>query len=777
VNIEDDPILLAEVTELVQPGIGIFMSSLATTIMMMVPNEPRDIVEWAAEYLIVPSEVSERSGPLEMPQFQASIVRLAQLPTTRQISHQKPTRIGSSFMSAVEIIYFAAWEGWPVIYYERSDDAAQGFHDKVLYPILSSSPKLAHLLRPRTKAGIQDAWSDIILKNGAAIQLRSASNQSSFRAIKGAKIFCDEVSSPEWQDRAKKTLAEGNKLTNAKRRSQQYAAPLMHAGSTPTNIGSCLISQQYALSDKRHYKMPCIRCGESIAFEPDVRMAAGRNVPNGGGMRYLTGPKGDIADTWYECQECGGHIEEHEKIAMLEKGDWVARNPYGEKGHIGLYNWAAHSTDPQSAWATICSEHRKAVVDPSEWISFTQTILCMPYDPSPIADLDPSALEARAETWYAGKLETGAKVQVPYWAEMLVCGGDIQEGTDTDSTKKPRYEFSVVAVGINGRHAVIRHEIIDSRVLFDEFSKTWQKIPVEPFTAASCDLVWDFIGQDWLTEDGRRLKIRRTFLDTSFRSEDAEKFCRLPMSKNLKIMAIKGSSTEWGNKVAGVLPQKVTSVSKARKAQYIEIGTRVIKDTLAQRLAIPSPGAQSYVFSADLPREYFEGLLAEQLVEVRPGIKRWKRINRKNTGEPWDCLIYAYAAERYEIRKLGAKSRLALLIDTITPEAAEDTLMLQAEIAVAKATNAEARIAGVASVPEIENAAGVETAAPIAEPALNAACPIVQPAPETAAKPPRFTIAPRPQPRGAVPVDEANPEKRTVVERAKARAGKQGLRW
>jgi phage terminase large subunit GpA-like protein len=150
------------------------------------------------------------------------------------------------------------------------------------------------------------------LKNGAAIQLRSASNQSSFRAIKGAKIFCDEVSSPEWQNRAKKSLAEGNKLTNTKRRSQQYAAPLMHAGSTPTNIGSWLISQQYALSDKRHYKMPCIRCGESIAFEPDVRMAAGRNVPNGGGMRYMTGPKGDIVDTWYECQECGGHIEEHE---------------------------------------------------------------------------------------------------------------------------------------------------------------------------------------------------------------------------------------------------------------------------------------------------------------------------------------------------------------------------------------------------------------------------------------------------------------------------------
>lgn len=109
-NIVDDPVPLEEVTELVQPGIGIFMSSLATTIEMLVPNEPRDIVEWAAEYLIVPTEVSERSGPLEMPRFQASIVRLSQLPTTRQISHQKPTRIGSSFMSAVEILYYVAWE-------------------------------------------------------------------------------------------------------------------------------------------------------------------------------------------------------------------------------------------------------------------------------------------------------------------------------------------------------------------------------------------------------------------------------------------------------------------------------------------------------------------------------------------------------------------------------------------------------------------------------------------------------------------------------------------
>lgn len=49
------------------------------------------------------------------------------------------------------------------------------------------------------------------------------------------------------------------------------------------------------------------------------------------------------------------------------------------------------------------------------------------------------------------------------------------------------------------------------------------------------------------------------------------------------------------------------------------------------------------MFPMHFDEDYFEGLAAEGVKTDRKGISYWKRRGA-NTGEPWDCMVYAYAA-------------------------------------------------------------------------------------------------------------------------------------
>ena len=351
----------AEIYGLTEPGQDLFLGSLGFASDNLIPNPPMDIVDWCREYVVLPTSVSERSGPLVFSPIQSAIIRLTQEHGLHQVTFQKPPRWGSSLKAAAIILYNAFHEGRSIIYYERSESASQDLHDKVLLPIIENSPRLRQLMRPKTKAGVQDSWSDIILTNGAAIQLRSASNNGHFRAIKGNPILADEVSSKEWRDRSKNS--EGSKLTLLRARLQQFAAPMLYAGSTPTKLGECVISQEYARSDMRIYVMPCPRCRDEIVFEPNVQSVTDREQRRGPGLRYCRDENGKVADAWYECA-CGGLIEESEKLAMIRAGRFKITNPLGEDGHAGVYAWAIHSTDPQSAWKLIGKAHVSAVENP-----------------------------------------------------------------------------------------------------------------------------------------------------------------------------------------------------------------------------------------------------------------------------------------------------------------------------------------------------------------------------------------------------------------------------
>lgn len=560
--VADDPRLVEKCGALVAVGFSLFLSSMAASAEDLVPNEPRDIPTWASENVTLPVAVSARSGPLELSPIQSAIARLWQEPGVVQVTFLKPPRFGSTLLNAAGLLYYAIWEGTDVIFYERSEGDAQDFHDKKLSPILENSTALSVFKRPSSKHGVQDSWTDIILTNGASIQLRSASNDGSFRGIKGRFLCMDETGSKEWRARGKDS--EGSKISIAKRRAQEFATPMVYVGGTPTKVGECMVSDEYSRSNKSVWEMPCPRCDEWIEFHPDVRPAKDRTTRYGGGLRYTVDERQLPNDCWYECQKCGRHVEESEKIRMMSLGRFKATD-VGEPGHVGVYTWSVHSTDPQSTWLHIAAEHRKTELDPDTLQPFTNLWLAQPYTPPVMRAIDLGELRNRVME----ELAPGA--DLPKWARFMFKAYDVQEGNHTERAYKPgRVEGITYVVGDNKRRAVVERCVLSHREWIDPDTGEISQVHVPPMSPASEDMIWDDLEKEYTTEDGRTIRCRRAHIDSRYLSHEVLEFCQKPRSRRANLWAIKGAKETTS--FLPFLPKK-EKLSVRMKRPYLLIAT------------------------------------------------------------------------------------------------------------------------------------------------------------------------------------------------------------
>lgn len=674
-RIADDPRLVQKCGALVAVGFAAFVSSMAYAAESLVPNEPQDIPQWASDNITLPTAVSARSGPLELSPIQAAIARLWQEPGVVQVTFLKPPRFGSTLLNAAGLLYYAIHEGTDVIFYERSEGDAQDFHDKKLSPILENSTSLSAYKRPSTKSGVQDSWTDIILTNGASIQLRSASNDGSFRGIKGRFLCLDETGSKEWRSRGKDS--EGSKISIAKRRAQEFATPMVYVGGTPTKVGECMVSDEYSRSNKSVWEMPCPRCDEWIEYHPDVRQAKDRVTRYGGGLRYTVDERHLPNDCWYECQKCGRHVEESEKIRMMSLGRFKATD-VGEPGHVGVYTWSVHSTDPQSTWLHIAAEHRKTEIDPDTLQPFMNLWLAQPYTPPVLRAIDLGELRNR-------KLEELAPgADLPKWGRFVFKGYDVQEGNHTERSYKPgRVEGITYVVGDNRRRAVVERVVLSHREWHDPETGEISLVHVPPMSPASEEMIWADLQKEYVTEDGRTLRCRRAHIDSRYLSHEVLEFCQKPQSKRANIWAIKGARET--NSFLPLLPKK-EKLSVRMKRPYLLLGTQDGKDMLFRELMKPAPSPGSFVFKKGFDDAFFLSLMAETRVEVAPRIWRWVPITRAETGEMWDCLVYAYAAEQWEVRESRDVSDILLRIDAMAEAEAANVAIAAAKVVEASGT-------------------------------------------------------------------------------------------
>ncbi len=696
-----DPLVDEAYQDLTALGFVLFEAGIVTAAHNLVPNAPVDIPGWAREMLRMPAAQSQRSGPLIMSPLQAAIARL--WATKRRVTFLKPPRFGSTLIMVVGLIYHAGHLGVDVLFYERTQGDAQDFHDKKLYPILLESPDVAHLIRPDTRSGVQDAWSDRILTTGASIQLRSVTTNGSMRGIKGLFIGVDEPSSKEYQEGTTGEKGEGSKLALILKRAQEFFDPIVYVAGTPTVVGACLTSEEWEKGDQSLFMMrsPCCP-DEPQEFHDDIQQVEGRHVRLGKGLRYTCDEvTGRPDDAWYECAHCGGAIEETSKVDMMETGVLVPQNPKpSDPDHASIWAWAAYSTDPQSTWLHIARDDVAQRKDPEQRQPFMNLTRARPWKVEGVGTLDPHKLSERAED-LAGF--------VPDAALGLYKGIDTQEG---GRNGLPRHEIYTVAYGPGEESWILDRTVIDGVEGVTADGEVVQE-QIEPFSPDAARAVWTALDREWRKADGTVVKTEMVAVDVGYDMNRALAFCHHRESRRRKVVPVKGRRESHGSRLPVITRRP--SVSKSG-FEFQPLGTQSAKDTIFRRLGYRPGAAESVHFSSTLPMEVYEQLTAETLHVDEKGRTWWDVLKPGTSNEALDCIVYAYAAlclHKAKSRRVREAVAIRLEAPASAPTSSAEPVALNEPRPPSSPADGGARaVASVPARPGVRVLSGVRTITP-----------------------------------------------------------------
>ena len=126
------------------------------------------------------------------------------------------------------MLYAAFFEGEDTIYFERTKEDLQRFFDYNVDPIIEESPALKKALRFEDHL---ERWMDMRIRNGATLRFRNAAKDSAFKAIKGMRIFADEVDTKAWTSTSADSA--GDKLDRAAKRGQQFGDSILYEARRP----------------------------------------------------------------------------------------------------------------------------------------------------------------------------------------------------------------------------------------------------------------------------------------------------------------------------------------------------------------------------------------------------------------------------------------------------------------------------------------------------------------------------------------------------------------
>jgi len=658
--VELSPEVRAAVVELALPGFEAFCDNLIEACTHLVPNPYVDIVAWIEGNCVIPN--GSRPGPVVLDVIQRAIARAFQKKGVRRVVYLKPPRAGSSLLLALLLLYFACYEAQDVIFYERTIPDAQDFHDKKLKPILQASTSLRHLIRETAGAEVKDAWTDIYLANGAVIQLRGVQIDAAFKAIRGYLVAADETGDPAFL--AKGKGSEGNKIELAARRAAEYFDPKVYAGGTPTTP-NCVVALEWERSDKGVLMAPFPCCdAPPQEFLPNVSQAGVKGEIPGPGLKFRCDDAGKAVEIGYECAGCKKWLSEPiAKNDVMEAGEIVATAAdTADEGHWGIYSWAIHSKDPQSAWAEIIKEYRAQLRDPTRRQNWVNLWLAKPYTPEVEGKTDPDELEARCEDFDA---------PCPQEVQEILVGIDTQEGSHRRN-QLPRHEAVFTGVGRNEEKFILGRRIIDRTAieLVDddgEIHQDWE--PIDPFGPDAARQIWAMLDEGWEKPDGTVLYPSRVGVDIGYLTQKALAFCRLRESKRRKIIPFKGRKEAKGYRQNRAKPitKRPRNADKSGGIDFDYVGTQGLKDHIDDCLRIEPGQPYSFRFSGTLRgTDFFQQLTAEILHHdpANADICWWGKPPGQDhvSNEVLDCVVYSLAAMIWQGAK-STKSRNAMSLD------------------------------------------------------------------------------------------------------------------
>ncbi len=565
------------------------------------------VSEWSDRHRILPKKSSAEPGPWRTsrtPFLREPMDALSSTSTTEEVILMFAAQMGKSEALLNFLGYIIDHSPGPTILVQPIVELGKRFSRQRVDPLISATPCLQSKVSP---ARSRDSGNTVLSKEFLSGQLiiTGANSAAGLRSMPAQYALLDEIDAYPLdvdEEGAPVDLVEARQRTFARRKRVK--------ASTPTIQGRSAIEEAYLASDQRRYYVPCPDCGEMQPLEFSRLVWSKLGLP----------PEQAV----YECRACFYGIFEHEKTAMLARGEWRPENLEAVGKVRGYHLNALYAPLGWISWGDIASKFVKVHRNPQRYRVFVNTVL--------------------GETWK----ETG---EAPDWKRLYERREAYKVGTVPDGVL-----FLTAAADV--QHDRILVEVVGWGRGKVSWSIDWLLLPGE--TADISKGPWleltAMLNRTYPRVSGGDMPISVLAVDSGDQTQTVYSWTRRhPFTR---VIAVKGFAH------GGMLLGAPTLVETTVRGRKVKSGTRMrpvavnlAKDELYGWLRLEAPtdeerangvgDPEGYCHFPQYPEEYFKELTAEQVVTARNRrgyqVRTWQVIpGRQN--HTLDARVYARAA-------------------------------------------------------------------------------------------------------------------------------------
>lgn len=568
------------------------------------PRKAMTVSEWADKERRLSSKGSALAGQWRTsrnPPLREPMDCMSARSAVREVVLMFPIQFGKTEVAVNALGYCMDHDPCPVMVCLPGEVSMNKWVAQKLAPAIDESPAMKRAL---TSVASRDSANTRTFKDfaGGQLYVEHAGSPSRLKSTTVRKLLVDEV------DEFANNLTGGDdplEMLNGRTSAFPSTYQRLYI-STPQIKGISRIEYLYEKSDKRRYHVPCPHCGH---MQPLVW----------GGLHWSP----DGAQAWYVCRDCGAHIEEHHKTAMIAAGQWVAENP-GAKVRGYHINCLYYQPGLGPRWADLVEMWREAQDDPARLKTFVNDRLAEPWEDASMRAVKHNAIADRAEPY---RLRTAP-------AGVLA----ITAGVDTQDNR--------LAVQLVGWGVGMAFWVLD-----------YVELPGDPADDAVWVALTELLNTPIEHELGGHLRIDAYAHDIGgHRGEAVKSYVRQRLVR--RPMAVYGAVPNSAPVLNKGKLQDVNWRGKVDKrgVMIYQVGTVAAKHWLFSRLSTDAekPAEQRLShFSEDLDASYFTGLVSETFNPARNRFE--KRRGARN--EPLDTWVYAFAAAHHPELRLHRHTR------------------------------------------------------------------------------------------------------------------------
>lgn len=550
---------------------------------MFLPPPKLTVSEWADKYRILGRDESPNSGrwKTETTPYLKAIMDSFTDKTTEIIAFLKPTQVGATEVGINICGYTIDYSPTRIFYLMPDEELARDFSTDRLSKAFKHTPSIARKLDQSEKSKALT-----IRYSGGFIKLSGAQSASKLASWAIPRVIMDEVDKyPLWAGR------EASPIALVMERTKNWSYRKILIMSTPTTEGGYIYNAYQNSEQHNIFYIPCPKCKhyQELQFK-------NLKFPDTLNDNEL------MKKTYYQCEACGYHMNDRDKLKGLKVGEWRPREKLNYKPkRVGFKLNSLYS--PWVSFATMAKEFLKSKNEPSKLMNFVNSWLGEPWKQKGAVIKSKSVLEHKVD------LPSGI---VPSWAVFLSCGVDVQQG----------YFYWVVrAWGANFKSQKIANG-----------------------TAITFDDLLGIINRPWKIENSNKtVQIFICGIDSGYNTEEVYAFC----ARNYPVtVPIKGRSTPLVKyfKISQLGQSGVVNVNGYTQVLY-EVDTNKYKDLINYKLSLPIDDPTAWLIDKDTDHAYADMITSEQKIDEKgDGKLVWKKISSARENHYLDCEVYAMAS-------------------------------------------------------------------------------------------------------------------------------------